>query len=542
MSSSRPNELKGRLLAPASWSLRARLVALMLTLLALASIGVAGVTEVAAQRTLRHQIDEQLLRADGRTGGAFGDRDRHRPPEEPPETNPSQNPIPGQFIPRGQSSGTIVARVVGDQVQGAWLLAEESKARELIAEHIAEEVPTTASGGGSDILIRIIDASMLAALRTARGPNPQTVALGEGLGEYRTIARTNGDGSVLVTGLPLADVHTALYRIAIAGIGVTLVALLIFGVIAAVLIRRNLRPLDQVAAAASDITELRLHTGEVDLPRHLSVDVDPRTEIGQVGDALNRMLDHLRSALEARHESEQKVRQFVADASHELRTPLAAIRGYAELSRRGDDEVPPQLAHILRRVESEAQRMTGLVEDLLLLARLDAGRPVERGDVDLTALIVDAVSDAHAAGPEHDWRLSLPDEPVVVTGDGLRLHQVVANLLANSRTHTPAGTTVTVGVAAHEDHAELTVVDTGPGIDPDVMPHIFERFARADSSRSRIAGSTGLGLSIVYSVVQAHGGTVTVDSRPGRTAFTVRLPLTAAEELDSAALDSENMV
>jgi two-component system OmpR family sensor kinase len=190
--------------------------------------------------------------------------------------------------------------------------------------------------------------------------------------------------------------------------------------------------------------------------------------------------------------------------------------------------VPDEVGHVLRRVESEAQRMTTLVEDLLLLARLDAGRPLAQDPVDLTMLVVDAVSDAHAAGPRHDWQLDLPAEPVTVVGDAQRLHQVLANLLANARTHTPEGTTVTVGVSERDGAAVLTVTDAGPGIPAELQPHIFERFARGDSSRSRAAGSTGLGLSIVHAVVTAHGGTVSVDSAPGRTEFVVRLPMTAA--------------
>jgi two-component system OmpR family sensor kinase len=308
-----------------------------------------------------------------------------------------------------------------------------------------------------------------------------------------------------------------------------LLALVAAGWAGAVIIRRTLKPLNRVAATATRVSELELDRGEVELAQRVpAADTDPRTEVGQVGAALNRLLDHVGNALEARHASEMQVRQFVADASHELRTPLAAIRGYAELSRRSRRPVPDEVGHVLRRVESEATRMTALVEDLLLLARLDAGRPLAQDPVDLTMLVVDAVSDAHAAGPRHDWQLDLPEEPVTVVGDGQRLHQVLANLLANARTHTPEGTTVTVGVGESDGAAVLTVTDAGPGIPADLQPHIFERFARGDSSRSRAAGSTGLGLSIVHAVVTAHGGTVSVDSVPGRTEFTVRLPMTAA--------------
>jgi two-component system, OmpR family, sensor kinase len=239
-------------------------------------------------------------------------------------------------------------------------------------------------------------------------------------------------------------------------------------------------------------------------------------------------LGHVATALAARHASEMRIRQFVADASHELRTPLAAIRGYAEVARRGRDAVPPDVAHALRRVESEGTRMTSLVDDLLLLARLDSGRPLDRDPVDLSRLVVDAVGDAHAAGPDHRWLLEMPQDAVTATGDAPRLHQVLANLLANARTHTPTGTTVTTTLSRTDGTAVLTVLDEGPGIPAELQSEIFERFARGDTSRSRTAGGTGLGLAIVAAVVEAHHGTVEVASRPGRTAFVVRLPLDAA--------------
>jgi two-component system OmpR family sensor kinase len=223
-----------------------------------------------------------------------------------------------------------------------------------------------------------------------------------------------------------------------------------------------------------------------------------------------------------------QVRQFVADASHELRTPLASIRGYAEFFRRqqrdGGGAAPEDVAHTLRRVESEALRMSVLVDDLLLLARLDAGRDLEIGDVDLTDLAIDATSDAHVAAPGHDWHVDVPPGTVLVTGDAVRLHQVVANLLTNVRTHTPEGTTATLRLRVEGATAVLQVIDDGPGIPAPLLPHVFERFARGDASRSRSAGSTGLGLAIVQAVVAAHDGTVSVSSRPGHTQFTVRLP------------------
>ncbi|HEX3649396.1 MAG TPA: ATP-binding protein, partial [Pseudonocardiaceae bacterium] len=283
--------------------------------------------------------------------------------------------------------------------------------------------------------------------------------------------------------------------------------------------------LRRVADTASRVAELELDRGDVALSvRVPDADTDPSTEVGQVGAALNRMLGHIGAALSARQASETRVRQFVADASHELRTPLAAIRGYAELTRRSGDDVPPNVAHAIRRVESESARMTLLVNDLLLLARLDSGRPLDSEQVDLSRLVVDAVSDAHIAGPDHLWRLDLPPDPVTVSGDAQRLHQVLGNLLTNARTHTAPGTMVTTGLREEFGRVVLSVTDDGAGIPPDLLPEVFERFARGDTSRSRNAGSTGLGLAIVAAVVHAHGGTVTVASQPGVTVFTVTLP------------------
>ncbi|MGB3356462.1 MAG: HAMP domain-containing sensor histidine kinase, partial [Mycobacterium sp.] len=355
---------------------------------------------------------------------------------------------------------------------------------------------------------------------------PRTVDL-DGLGRYRVVSSVvHHPGETIVTGLPTADVDDTLLWVFVIFCVVGAIALVAAGTAGVVIVRRQLEPLARVSAAAQQVADLELDRGEVRLPTPI-VDVDPaaaHTEIGQLSAALNRMLDRIAAALSARHASETRVRQFVADASHELRTPLAAIRGYTELAQRKQRELPDDVAHAMNRVESETERMTQLVEDLLLLARLDAGRPLQQEAVDLTRLVVDAVSDAHIAGPDHVWELDLPDEPVVVAGDEARLHQVLANLLANARTHTPPGTSVTTSLAVG-DRAEvvLTVLDDGPGIPAWLQPDVFERFARGDSSRSRRGGSTGLGLAIVDAVVRAHGGTIEVQSVPGRTQFVVRL-------------------
>ena len=331
---------------------------------------------------------------------------------------------------------------------------------------------------------------------------------------------------MLVTGLPLAGLDETVTRLITVEVIVIGSALVLTGIAGAAIVRLTLRPLTRVAGTAGRVAELPLDRGEVALAERVpEADTDPRTEVGQVGLALNRLLGHVGAALEARQASETRLRRFVADASHELRTPLAAIRGYAELTRRSDVPVPPEIARMLARVESQTERMTTLVEDLMLLARLDAGRPLGREPVDLSRLVIDAMSDAHAVSPDHRWQLTAPDEEVTVTGDAAGLAQVVANLLANTRTHTPAGTTVAVALTPVDGEVSFSVVDDGPGVPPDLLPHVFERFARGDSSRSRTNGSTGLGLSIVDAVVAAHGGSVEVSSVPGRTAFTVRLPV-----------------
>jgi two-component system OmpR family sensor kinase len=254
------------------------------------------------------------------------------------------------------------------------------------------------------------------------------------------------------------------------------------------------------------------------------------------------MLGHVASALAARQASEQKVRQFVADASHELRTPLASIRGYSELSlralrqSRAPGAVDETTESSLERIQAQSVRMTTLVEDLLLLARLDEGQELVYGSVDLTRLVIEAVGDVRPAGPDHSWQLDVGDEPVVIAGDSGRLYQVVANLLANARTHTPEGTTVEVALTREGGEAVLTVHDDGPGIDPAITGELYERFARGDRSRARKNGGTGLGLSFVKAIVEAHGGTISVRSEPGDTAFTVRLPARPADP--PAAVDA----
>ncbi|MGX5680970.1 sensor histidine kinase [Schumannella luteola] len=474
-------------------TLRRTLVIGIAGLLAAVTI-VIGVASVLALRGfLVSRLDAQLTAATGRSENAFDQGEGQGSGDRPPATQLLGVP--------GQREGTIAGVVVGGVVYNAAVISE--------------------SGG-----LETVDPSELQGLIGLQvGGNPTTVNLGA-LGDYRVVIREVGPaGDALLVGLPLADVEATALQLTllIAGIGVLGVA----GAAAAgaVVVRVALRPLERVAETATRVAELPLDRGEVALAVRVDdSDADPATEVGKVGAAFNVMLDHVSSALSARQASENKVRAFVADASHELRTPLASIRGYAELTRRAHNDLPDDVAHAIGRVESESVRMTALVEDLLLLARLDEGVSLEGTEVDLTRILVDAVSDAQAAGPDHEWQLDLPEEPVTVHGDRSRLHQVVVNLLANARTHTPAGTVVTAALKRRGEDAVLEVRDTGPGIDPALVPTIFERFVRGDSSRARATGSTGLGLAIVTAVVEAHGGRAEVESAPGGTVFRVILP------------------
>jgi two-component system OmpR family sensor kinase len=459
----------------------------MVALFVAVTLATASLTVVLLQHFLMSQLDEDVEASAMRVEG------RSRPGDDHPDRRPGG----------GESFMTLV--LDGGQVYDNYV-AQRSEVTELTDAQVQ----------------RVQDAQL--------GPSPRTVDLGGDLGDYRLVAARGRDGLTVVTGQPLSEVTDTVAQLVTVVVGGTVVGLVAVGAGGVWLVRHNLAPLQRVAHTATRVSRLKLDSGDVALAERVpEPDTDPRTEVGQVGLALNKMLDNVDGALQARHESEMRVRQFVADASHELRTPLASIRGYAELSRREPQPVPPSVTHALGRVESEATRMSALVEDLLLLARLDAGRPLERERVDLTMLAVDAVSDAKVAAPDRRWRLDLPEEPVEVTGDVHRLHQVVANLLANARTHTPAGTTVTTTVRRQDGHVRIAVHDDGPGVPAPLQPNVFERFTRGDESRHRGPngygnGSTGLGLSIVAAVTQAHGGRVELDSHPGDTTFAVTLP------------------
>ena len=485
-----------------AWSLRFRLLVGQVVVLAVVCIGIGAATELALYRYLVAQLDTQLRDASQRSVRIIGE-----PPTAPWRHHQRAFPRPGPGPVFLDAPGQPVGMVAAVTSQGG-----------------AIEAGYLTTAGGRAALTDAARAE-LAALPVNRPPATINV---DGLGRYRVVAAfARRSGDVVITGLSMSDVDATMIRVLLIFGVVTVIAVAAATTAGIVIIRRALAPLRRVAQTAGEVVDLSLDRGEVALPmRVLESDANPRTEVGQLGSALNRMLDHIAAALSTRQASETRVRQFVADASHELRTPLAAIRGYTELAQRvGDDS--DAVAHAMSRVQSETERMTHLVEDLLLLARLDSGRPLERESVDLSRVAVDAVSDAHVAGPDHQWELDLPEEPVIVLGDAARLHQVLTNLLANARVHTSPGTVVTTRLDSDGTHAALSVCDNGPGIPERLQSEVFERFARGDTSRSRKGGSTGLGLAIVSAVVKAHNGTITLDSTPGHTEFTVRLAQTA---------------
>ena len=467
-------------------SLTSRLVLTVVALVVLVAVVIAAAATAALKAQLTHQLDDSLVAAAGvRTTGGEGP--------------------PGRPLPATDDRG--FDRRGGPQTLMA--VIEPGRSRGVVL-----------SGRNDSVAVSDAALDRLAEVPTDGRVHEVDLA---GLGDYRVIAAQRTFGTE-ITGLPTQQVDEAISAlIGWEALLITLGALLAAGG-GLLLVRRQLRPLNEVAATAHRVAALPLAEGDIVLtdrvPEHLT---DDRTEAGQVGAALNTLLEHVESSLEARHRSEQQLRQFVADASHELRTPLATIAGYTELARRRPDD--DNLRTALGKVEEESGRMTSLVEDMLLLARLDAGRGLEREPVDLSRLLVEAVSDARVVAPGHRWRLELPDDvpqPVEVTGDDQRLHQVVTNLLTNARKHTPPGTTVTLTVRADG----FDVHDDGPGFPPDFVAHAFERFARVDLARERNGdrrGGAGLGLSLVEAIVASHGGTVGLTSAPGSTTIAVRL-------------------
>ena len=360
---------------------------------------------------------------------------------------------------------------------------------------------------------------LLVRLRAQTTPEPFTRPALQGGGEWRLVAVANPQqGRFVVVGVSLGEINDTIGRVRVIQVGGSLAVLAALGLVSWWMLRLGVDPIEHMAGTADEIAAGDL-SKRVEHP-------GPGTEAGRLGEAFNAMVARIEEAFTAREASEAQVRRFAADASHELRTPLTSIQGYAELFRAGGLRDEAEMADAMRRIEQEAQRMAALVDDLLLLARLDQKRPLERAPVRLDALAEDAVRDARAVEPDRD--ITLDAAPVEVTGDDMRLRQVVGNLLSNARVHTPGGTPVHVRVRSADGHAVIEVGDDGPGMEPAVAERVFERFYRADPARARSGGGTGLGLAIVAAVAEAHGGRARVESEVGRgTTFVVELPVDA---------------
>lgn len=547
----------GSLLTPPR-SLRTRLVVGVLGLVLVMAAVMSAFSTVSLRHTLMARTDSQLMAAAQRAADKRHDLTQEarkasdeaaqegadKPGDQPDgaggadgaDGGPGKEGVPPGLDAAGQSTGTLT------------LITTQTSSSDTASSETAAYIDKN----GHYASISKEDCRLL--LSQATEDHPVTVHLHH-LGSYRVVAtRDEASGSTVITGLSLEGDKGLIRTQLLIELTVALLGALVVALAGRTMVRSSLAPLERVARTAQRVASQPLERGEVSIEDRVEkADLDSSAEVGQVGGALNTLLGHVESALGARQRSETQVRQFVADASHELRTPLASIRGYTELIRRegADADLPEEATYALERVHSESVRMTALVEDLLLLARLDAGRELRREEVDLVGLLVDTVADARAAGPDHDWQLDLavleppadatPEEaedflpePPLVIGDEARLRQVVVNLLANARVHTPAGSHVTTTLAREGDTLIVRIHDDGPGIAPDVRDRLFERFARGDSSRERRTGSTGLGMSIALAIVQSHGGSIDVASSTAPedhgTTFSVRLPAAVVEE------------
>lgn len=468
----------------ADWSLRKRLIIATAVLTALAGLAIGMANLVGVRAFMVSQLDDDLIQAAERLNN-------------PREGHSFNDEFGYQINGAGTAVGTVLAAFDAAGNLSAVYLNSDANQRTFSPSQL-RDIPI--EGWTDEIRDVRIDGS----------------------GNYRMAVVAVSDGTTILMGLPTATVDRVVSRIALFQL------FLIVAVVSLVVLAGRkgvdmaLRPLERMRETARRVSGMPLASGEVALTERVHID-EPETEVGQLGEAFNQMLDHVDDALKSRQESEAKVRQFVSDASHELRTPLTAIRGYSELTRRTNMEMSPELAYALERIESESIRMTALVEDLLLLARLDEGRELELVETDLSTIVRNAVADAETAGPDHTWTVDAADG-VIVRGDQHRLHQIIANVLGNARVHTPAGTRVNTTLTADDSTATLSIIDNGPGIPADIMDSLFERFTRADGSRNRATGSTGLGLAIVEGLVRAHHGTITAESREGHTEFRITLP------------------
>ncbi|MBE6481546.1 MAG: HAMP domain-containing histidine kinase [Actinomyces ruminicola] len=537
-------------------SLRTRLVVGVIGIVLIMAGSIGALSTLMLRHSLMDRLDEQLTAASERaaarrhgaapTGSGATGAQNDGPSTQLPGGGTTPPTAPNEDVPLGldavgQSTGTLTVIASGARDEDGSFSATSM----IKAGYIDDD--------GSYRTLTDAECAVLLSLEVTG--RPVTVSV-DSLGNYRVlVTEDSASGDIVVTGLSTTGDEKLIRTQLLAQLLIAIIGALIAALAGGTMVRAALAPLERVADTAERVASQPLARGEVSIRERVGdTDVASSQEIGQVGNALNTLLGHVDEALTARQRSETQVRQFVADASHELRTPLASIRGYTELIQRSgaDAVLPEEAVHALERVHSESVRMTALVEDLLLLARLDAGRELERAEVDLVEIVVDAVSDARAAGPDHLWELNLavleapaqlsPEaaaefipEPTLVMGDEARLRQVMVNLLANARVHTPAGSRVTTTLSRGDAGTlVIRVADDGPGIAPAVRERLFERFARGDASRERRTGSTGLGMSIALAIVQSHHGSLTVESHTDAdnhgTTFTVALPATPSAE------------
>jgi two-component system OmpR family sensor kinase len=471
-------------------SLRTRLAVGVLVLTALGLVVSATVGTLLLRTYLVTQLDHQLAGS-----GRFADGTLPAPP--------TSGPVPGQTQGRAFPSPFVLTR-----------LSPTGTVEETIRGSQVSTSPAPDVAG-----LTLADAQ-------AKGGEPfDVVGVDDSGYHYRAVAVPVSDGSgTVVVAISTASIDETVQRAALAAFAVGLLTLGLVGLLSGIVIRVGLRPLEDVESTAERIAAGDLSQRVPDMPEG--------TEIGRLSTSLNGMLGQIETAFEERTESEDRLRRFVADASHELRTPLTSIRGYAELSRSGAITDEEQRRAAIMRIEAEAVRMGVLVDDLLLLARLDQQRPLERREVDLVDLLDSAVAAVRAAAPDRVVTATLPAELAVV-GDAARLRQVVDNLLTNARVHTAEGSPIEVSASRDELGAVVVVRDHGPGMSADDLAHATERFYRGDPSRTRRhGGGSGLGLSIVDAIVTAHGGRLAVTSTPGEgTTVTIHLPdlVTVAE-------------
>ncbi len=487
-------------------ALRTRLLLAVLAA-AMAGLAIAGVlTYTLVTRAQLDQVDQELERAHPPIERAAegGTRDRERA---------IRDAAPGFYVelqdPDGADTTVIPLQRPGDDA----ITLSDADLPSPGADDAAGDGTEDASGGVEDGGGGRRDDEAVFASVASTGDHGLRVRVSR-----------QSDGSILIIGRSLQSVEDTRERLLVVLLAASAGAVAVAGLLGAWLVRIGLRPLTAVERAASEITD-------AELDRRVPGE-GPSTEVGRLATAINHMLDRLQRAMDQREhdvlslqESEGRMRQFVADASHELRTPITATAAYAELFERGAKDRPDDLARAMTGIRSETARMAGLVEDLLLLAQLDEERPIDRTPVDVADLAFEAVDAATAVAPDRPVRLRVDDVAVVV-GDPHRLRQVLDNLLANVRTHTPPGTACSVTVRREGDEAVVIVADEGPGMNQRDATRAFDRFHRADTSRTRASGGAGLGLSIVASIVAAHHGSVDISSAPGSgTVIAIRLPI-----------------